>query len=94
MPSKHTPGPWEMFQTGIYPKGSLYPVAHTNDHPDQEANARLIAAAPTLLGALILAQGRIQRTMHYLEGAAADDSRQALVVIAQVIADAEGTPND
>lgn len=50
----HTPGPWSYGQESIDPewwivtiKGGLI-VANVNAHAHQEANARLIAAAPDL----------------------------------------------
>ena len=62
---KHTPGPWKVFnnrEIGPISKeddqsyGVMLPVAYIEqyDYPnDYEANARLIAAAPELLEALI-----------------------------------------
>lgn len=65
--AKHTPGPWLYIrldewshsvatQHGELPDGSpnLWTVATVNKNrePEHEANARLIAAAPDLLGAL------------------------------------------
>lgn len=56
--TQHTPGPWNYCQESIDPewwivtlKGGLV-VANVNAHHNQEANARLIAAAPELLAAL------------------------------------------
>jgi hypothetical protein len=52
--SKHTPGPWEYahswVQTADHKKT---PIANFNFHAATEANARLIAAAPDLLQALL-----------------------------------------
>lgn len=55
MNAKHTPGPWNYGQESIDPewwivtiKGGLI-VANVNARAHQEANARLIAAAPDLL---------------------------------------------
>jgi hypothetical protein len=65
--NKHTPGPWYIFERGrrervlsvghyVQTKGNLlstHYVCHITDgHPDQEGNALLIAAAPTMLEAL------------------------------------------
>ena len=52
--SKHTPGPWHYEQkggglVGIFPSGIETAVAFTRNN---EADARLIAAAPDLLAAL------------------------------------------
>jgi hypothetical protein len=58
---KHTPGPWGCIDTSnhahdyrlIKPDGSPLPLhVEANDHSEQRANARLIAAAPDLLEAL------------------------------------------
>lgn len=53
--TQHTPGPWKYGQESIDPEwwivtlpGGLV-VANVNAHANQEANARLIAAAPDLL---------------------------------------------
>lgn len=54
--SKHTPGPWRSFERGVTFHYWVVKVANrviakiTGE--DQEANARLIAAAPELLEAL------------------------------------------
>ncbi len=59
--SKHTPGPWGCIDTSNHahdyrltkPDGSTLPLhVEANDHSEQRANARLIAAAPDLLKAL------------------------------------------
>ncbi len=61
MTTKHTPGPWEVFDTiciGVMSTPRECDVAHCSGHDsgrsrDEElANARLIAAAPDLLTAL------------------------------------------
>ena len=58
---KHTPGPWSCDWTSNHahdyrltrPSGRPLPIyAPGNDHSQQRANARLIAAAPDLLEAL------------------------------------------
>lgn len=56
--TKHTPGPWHCGQESVDPewwivtiKGGLI-IANVNAHFRQEANARLIAAAPDILAAL------------------------------------------
>ena len=57
----HTPGPWGRCYTSYHahdyrltlPNGGILPVtAPSNNHSEQRANARLIAAAPELLEAL------------------------------------------
>lgn len=56
---KHTPGKWEYEKTGktfvVFPKGLSSDIANIIDRVDKttEANAKLIAAAPDLLEALI-----------------------------------------
>lgn len=59
--SKHTPGPWGCVDTSNHahdyrltkPDGSPLPLhVEANDHSEQRANAKLIAAAPDLLDAL------------------------------------------
>lgn len=59
--TKHTPGPWRCVDTSYHahdyrllrPDGLPLPVkAEANDHSEQRANARLIAASPELLEAL------------------------------------------
>lgn len=61
MTTKHTPGPWGCKDTSNHSHdyrlskkdGSTLPVhAPHNDHAEQRANAKLIAAAPDLLAAL------------------------------------------
>ena len=58
--NKHTPGPWGCVYTSFRahdyrltrPDGMMIVNAPANDHSEQRANARLIAAAPDLLAAL------------------------------------------
>ena len=54
MKQKHTPGPWSINGNKI--DGNGYHIVSVNSHrtSEGEANARLIAAAPELLEALIL----------------------------------------
>lgn len=61
MTTQHTPGPWGCDWTSHHshdyrlqqPNGApLRLVVEANDHSEQRANARLIAAAPELLAAL------------------------------------------
>ena len=69
MTSKHTPGPWETDRNNVH-TGQIATIHHCLnndwvevwsenwpiDEAEQEANARLIAAAPELLEALIKAE--------------------------------------
>jgi hypothetical protein len=59
--SEHTPGPWEWSHTNDRYRHTIHvgiveiaktPRCHIDDHDENEANARLIAAAPELLEAL------------------------------------------
>lgn len=67
----HTPGPWGCTDTSYHahdyrltkPDGSPLPVnAPFNDHSEQRANARLIAAAPDLLAALVYAEQILRKS--------------------------------
>lgn len=53
---KHTPGPWTVTEVGPAPRymiaGAATSVAMTYGQSGQQADARLIAAAPELLAAL------------------------------------------
>jgi hypothetical protein len=55
--AKHTPGPWHFEAGRIWQRGdNPEPIACADTYPEEterEANARLIAAAPDLLAALI-----------------------------------------
>ena len=56
-PAEHTSGPWEVLDPYIYSNGTRqYPIAEIKrgrfDPVMQDANARLIAAAPDMLEAL------------------------------------------
>lgn len=58
MEAKHTPGPWRLSRTQRYVMdGVAAPwVCEVTERPGWEANARLIAASPSLLEALKEAQ--------------------------------------
>ena len=85
----HTPGPWGCCYTSNHahdyrltkPNFDTLPVnAPSNDHSEQRANARLIAAAPDLLAALEWLRDE------YCEGGALDGTeaeRRILVAIAK-----------
>lgn len=60
MSAKHTLGPWRIAGKGAIRAGESAWVADVNWH-NREANARLIAAAPELLEALILAREELER---------------------------------
>jgi len=55
----HTPGPWRELAPGVIAAvhrdpgwGAIAKVSQADAEPEAQANARLIAAAPTLLAAL------------------------------------------
>jgi hypothetical protein len=56
--SSFTPGPWNIFQSiGLEVEADGIPICERGDEEQEQANARLIAAAPDLLEALqILAE--------------------------------------
>ncbi len=66
--SKHTPGPWNIdggtnsnedlfiWKTGEYYSGHAIATVHGEIQEGSQANARLIAAAPDLLEALVMAK--------------------------------------
>jgi hypothetical protein len=67
----HTPGPWGCVDTSNHahdyrltkPNGAPLPLSIVaNDHSEQRANARLIAAAPDLLAALQTIMGLVYMT--------------------------------
>lgn len=62
--AQHTQGPWsyEMAKEMLRPFDSGIDTGH----PESEANARLIAAAPLLLEALIGAQSAIRQALPHL----------------------------
>lgn len=76
MKVKHTDGPWEWVKDGDpnWPSYDLTPGVMTKDNRDgtpwgdeiDQANARLIAAAPDLLDALIAADGLLLSLGHSL----------------------------
>jgi hypothetical protein len=94
MSTKHTPGPWEANQwydeeTGVSgwsfsAGGYLLPLSalETDDPEEAEANARLIAAAPELLKALI--------ALHAVARVPMDEDYAAVTNAAEVIARATG----
>lgn len=53
MDTKHTPGPWDIVTAphGTFIMGGTYTLHRVGPSPTDEANARLIAAAPDLLSA-------------------------------------------
>jgi methionine synthase I (cobalamin-dependent) len=72
---KHTPGPWGCIDTSNHahdyrltkPDGSTLPLhVEANDHSEQRANARLIAAAPDLLTELHKARAALQESLDEL----------------------------
>lgn len=95
--SKHTPGPWEVDRNSTH-AGAIANIFHclgndwvevwSKEWPDseeiQEANARLIAAAPELLLALEMSIDALrERAEGYGEPDHADDLKRALAAIAK-----------
>lgn len=79
--TKHTPGPWKIDDSGSmieteHPVNLRGEYEHICDfRPDlagniNEANARLIAASPTLYDALEMAQATIERLQRHAPGSA------------------------
>jgi hypothetical protein len=92
MTTQHTPGPWGCDWTSHHshdyrlqqPNGApLRLVVEANDHNEQRANARLIAAAPDLLAALEVVR-------EYMDHAADQFSYEDIVQIRAAIAKATG----
>jgi hypothetical protein len=90
--SEHTPGPWEWEKDdlGIWISAVAYPqpIAKmgTFEHFPQEANARLIAAAPDMLTALQAASDLFTITDNIVD----PDARDVMRMVRAVIAKAEG----
>jgi len=76
---KHTPGPWSIRQESVWSVGTdheMTALVYGCTDTEEEANARLIAAAPDLLEALkILAK---QAESHGAEGVYWDKARAAI----------------
>ena len=94
---KHTPGPWHFTEGGSQKKGDYYAhigaetsmtiLASMNEHhPAAGANARLIAAAPEMLEALVTALPYIEAAEEeeaYKPGAVAKVTKQVRAAIAR-----------
>ena len=86
--TQHTPGPWSIAEGepdwAIVTENVLVASVHGEDTENQEANARLIAAAPELLGALRTA------VFHLMGKARRDpDEREVIEQMRDAIAKAE-----
>jgi hypothetical protein len=91
----HTPGPWvitphptpnvDVFGVGevMDDKETQYALSHTICYQNAEANARLIAAAPELLEALV-------EIMEQVGGYVPDTDKSAWSRASQIIAKAKG----
>jgi hypothetical protein len=98
MNANYTPGPWSVFgaDTIIGPSGNVVAecCGYSNKAEDaaqraqggRESNAVLIAAAPTMLEALALAEATIERLNRH------DSANGTLDVIRAAIASATGEP--
>jgi len=90
----HTPGPWSWnhgprdseFDTITGPKG-FFICEIAISHPENEANARLIAAAPELLEALKIG---IETMLNGPERILRQDEQEAIMKMRTAIAKAEG----
>jgi hypothetical protein len=94
--NKHTPGPWELLEEMdgrhelMSSEGDWIATINTFSVVD-EANARLIAAAPELLEALVIALPLVEASYLDHEGSANGDAIfGALEVIKAILAKAEG----
>ncbi len=79
MGAKHTPGPWQAAGKNIVQADGgvvAYVTAYGTTTPRQEANARLISAAPMLLEALqsLIRDPECRVTMTYSQYALARDA--------------------
>jgi hypothetical protein len=90
MTIKHTPGPWNYGQESIDPEwwivtlnGGLI-VANVNAHFNQEANARLIGAAPDLLAAAL-------QVLNW-HAAGCDPSAKSMAALSAAVEKATGAP--
>ena len=98
----HTPGPWHIrhnrVTVAVLADNGDYVTENVRSHGNQEADARLIAAAPDLLEAAIAARGLIEAWMNGIfkrngilwESEA--DRPPALQRLGAAIAKAEGQP--
>ncbi len=95
--STHTPGPWKACERGAYrdfdgasrvintaDDSVRVAAVHHEGSPEDEANTRLIAAAPELLEVLKAIAGNVAATVVVL-------TRDEMEKIRNVIAKAEGT---
>lgn len=89
--SKHTPGPWDYSFESIDPEWAVVKingglvVANVNSHARQEANARLIAAAPEMYEALVALKRDLETRYGVL-----DLSLSVIEAMERALAKAEG----
>lgn len=96
MKTKHTPGPWIV---GTFPTGASDVRSADSeiclcksDFEDNQANARLIAAAPDLLEALEFALADMNRCKaHFMKTRDFGVSELALGLVEQAVRKAKGT---
>jgi len=92
MSAKHTPGPWRVFgyDIGTSPDETLAVVCAMDDNTD-DANARLIAAAPEMLKMLEVACDCLEAWMEMADpDYVREPDDEVLAAIAAVIARAKG----
>lgn len=94
IPDAHTPGPWDTYQCDLAGRiaitsdgGTIAVVSYPDDGCD-EANAHLIAAAPTMLEAL--ERARSQLIAHLLDHMDAEHAVKEVAYIDAAIALARG----
>ena len=97
--AEHTPGPWDIVIRSNDDYGMWAGLTHIatvhnrEDSPVDEANARLIAAAPALLEALELASKYLGKAVaDGLMGGTAVPVERAFEITKAVIAQARGEP--
>lgn len=93
--SKHTPGPWTIdeHELGSFIRcaGGYIITGPVNERPGYKANARLIAAAPNLLEALMKAATALERVEHLIGGGDDEVSIESEILTARdAIAKATG----
>lgn len=93
MTHKHTPGPWTASEYGLIGAGPQFlhiaKTATTGMGRAADANARLIAAAPEMLDALVLALRVIERRMN-AQGIDHTDDTEAQILRAVIRKALEG----
>jgi hypothetical protein len=93
MTTKHTPGPWAQVGTDVVTDNFLIAACGERNNPVAKANARMIAAAPELLDALIAMQKAFDQLLPGIGKIACQDYaniNEAPIFAARAIAKAKG----